>query len=78
MAEKIKGFKTEDGTLFSSLEAAKKHEKERENSEAFLKEIFLKEMSGVPKYGKYVNASNSSFRRNVGNAGALDILKDLI
>ena len=34
-------------------------------------------MSGLPKYGKYVNASSSSFRRSIGNAGALDVLADL-
>ncbi len=77
MANKIQGYKTEDGKLFSDLKAAEAYENERIESAAFRKKEFLKKMEGLPKYGKYVNSSNSSFRRNIGSAGVLDILKDL-
>lgn len=77
MANRINGYKTEDGRLFSSIEEAERHEKERRSSDAYRKQEFLKKMESLPKYGKYVSSSNSSFRRNIGSAGALDILKDL-
>jgi hypothetical protein len=77
MANKITGYKTEDGRLFASLEEAKEYDENRIESAAYRKQQFLKQMESLPKYGKYVNSSNSSFRRNIATGGALDVLKDL-